>query len=446
MPKIVKTHPGPKTRKYYDLLQQYCPPHPFFSLYENPPVYSEAKGSLVKDPDGNIFLDFTMGYSSVNMGHCNTKIVEAAYEQMKKLHQTNVQPSIKAIELSAKLKEISPGNFPKATLFEVGGAGAVEVAMKIARRHTGKNEFITFYGGYHGRTLGAISLTAGFHYKQGIRPLGSNVWRFPYAYCYRCSYGLEYPDCDMFCTRFIRDAFKSDSHGICNPRTKENNIAGLFVEPIQGNAAFVIPPNEFYPRLKEICNEQNILMIDDEIQMAFGRTGKMFCCENYNVIPDVLILGKSLANGMWPLSAVLASKEFFKESAHTATFLNNPLGCAIGLACVAIIEKEKMCDKALKMGEYFLKGLNELKDDHKLIGDVQGKGLALAIEFVKNKRTKEPAVEESDKIRDLALSKGLIAAKRGYFNNRMELMPALTVTKAQIDRALEILDDSISSV
>lgn len=387
-----------------------------------------------------------MGYSSINCGHCNPDIIEAAYSQMKKLHQTHVQLNIPTIKLSEKLAQITPGDYAKRIHYDVGGTGACELAMKITRNYTEKKDFIAFTGGYHGRALGTSALSAGWQYRHGFKPVAANVWRFPYPYCYRCLFGKEYPDCDMFCVQYMERFFESVRYGIADPSTKENDIAGLWVEPIEGNAGYIIPPDEFYPRLRKLCDEHYIPLIDDEVQMAFGRTGKMFCCENYNTIPDIIILGKSLTGGMWPQSAVIAPTKYFEDLRHLVTFSENPLGCATALAAIDVIEKEKLCDRSSKMGEYFLKGLKDLEKDHKLVGEVQGKGLAIGIEFVKNKKTKEPASEETNEIKEKALSKGLILVRQGIFYNRLSIIPYLKITKEQVDKAIEILDECISEV
>lgn len=442
-PKITK-HPGSETRKYYELARKYSGQESFFSGYRHPVVHSKGYGSLVEDVDGNVFLDMSM--LDPILGHCQSEVVETVSSQMKKLTQLEGKLNVPAIKLAEKLVKISPGNFPKKAQFGIGGSDSVELAMKLTRYYTGRQSFISFLGAFHGRTIGSSALTSEIHKKIGFPRVGFDVVRFPYPYCYRCPFGKEYPDCDMYCLRYIGELFKSRSYGIRDPETGRNDAAAVFFEPIEGNAGNIVPPNEFMPGLRKLCDKYDIPLVADEILTGVCRTGKIFCSEHYGVAPDVIVLAKPFGGGLWPLGGVIAREEYFKGVRHLVTFSENPLGCAAGLAVIDIIEKDHLCERASKMGEHFLKGLEDLKEGHEMVGRVQGKGLMLAMEFVKDEKSREPAPDETQKVIDKAISKGLIVYMHSIFGNTLNLFPALTVTKEQLDKTLEILDECISEV
>lgn len=441
-PKIIK-HPGPKTQKYYGLAHKYCGQKNFFSGYKYPVVYSEGDGSLVKDLDGNTFIDMSM-LDSIT-GHCSPELVEAVSLQLKKFTQKEAQLNVPAVKLAEKLVKISPGSFPKKAQFGIGGADSIELAMRLVRHYTGRQGFISFLAAFHGRTIGSLALSSEIHKKIGFPRAGIEVMRFPYPYCYRCPFGKEYPDCDMYCLQYMRSLLESRACGIRVPETGENDAAAVFVEPIQGNAGNVVPPDEFLPGIRKLCDEYDIPLIVDEILTGMGRTGKIFCCEHYGVSPDGIVLAKPFGGGLWPLGGVVAREEYFKGVRYMITFSENPLGCTAGLATIDLIEKKHLCDRAKTIGEYLLKGLKDLKDDHKIVGDVRGKGLMLGIEFVKDE-DKTPAPDETQKIIDKAISKGLIMFKHAMFENTLNLFPAMRITKEQVDKTLEILNECISEV
>ena len=325
VPKIVVTPPGPKSIELMKLVEKYIPK----AVYTVTPIFaSESEGAMIKDVDGNEYIDFASGISCLNVGHRNPNVVRVIREQLEKylhlcFHVTPYEPYIK---LAEKLVRITPGNFEKKAMFVNSGAEAVENAIKVARYYTSKPIIVAFEYAFHGRTRLAMSLTGSVHpYKFGFGPLDPAIHRTPYAYCYRCSFGLEYPTCDMRCVEHIKDTFEV--------HLSPDDVAAIIVEPIQGEGGFVVPPKEFMQGLRKICDENDILLIADEVQSGMGRTGKMFAVEHYNVVPDMITMAKSLGGGL-PLAAVIGRADVM-DSVHIGglggTFGGNPLSCVAGL-------------------------------------------------------------------------------------------------------------------
>ncbi len=314
----------------------------------------------------------------------------------------------------------------------------MECAFKLARWHAKKPCMISFLGAFHGRTFGALSLSAckGLH-KKFFFPLVPSVVHVPYAYCYRCNFNLEYPNCGVWCASYI-DEVLLHSH-------PPEDIAGLIVEPIQGEAGYIVPPKEFLPKLEKICDKNGLPLLVDEVQTGFGRTGKMFACEHSNTQADIICLSKALAAGL-PMGATVAKSEVadWEEGSHSNTFGGNLLACAASLANIQVIKKEKLTEKAVSVGEYTLNRLNEMKEKSEIVGDVRGKGLMIGVEFVTDKQTKEKAVKETEKITIEAFKKGLILLPVGV--NCVRIAPPLNIPLEQLDKGLNILFDAIKTV
>ena len=341
------------------------------------------------------------------------------------------------IELAEKLNSLVPGDEPKQLIFGNSGTEAVEAALKLARYATGRPWFVAFLGAFHGRTMGALSLTASKAVqRRGFAPLVPEVIHVPYAYCYRCAYNLEYPSCDLYCVDYIeKTLFKQLVPG--------DEVAALFVEPIQGEGGYVVPPPEYHTRLKELADRWGILFVADEIQMGMGRTGKWFSIEHWGVAPDITVIAKGIASGM-PLGAMVARKELMNWpfGAHGTTFGGNPVSCAAASATIQVIEEESLVENAARMGERLLAAGQDLQTGSPYIGDVRGKGLVVGVELVKDRETKEPASELRDAVVQRAFKKGLLLL--GCGTSTVRFMPALTVDGDTVDEALTIFEEALA--
>ncbi|MBS7656092.1 aspartate aminotransferase family protein [Candidatus Bathyarchaeota archaeon] len=403
-----------------------------------PVVVAEAKEAIIRDIAGKEYIDCFAGISVVNAGHCQPKIVNAAIEQAKKLihacaYVYYIPP---VIELAKKLAEITPPSLQK-TFFGNSGAEAIECAIKLARKYTKKYEIISLMCSFHGRSIGTLSVTgqAGRR-KYDMGPYLSSVSFAPPPYCYRCFFEKEYPNCDVLCARSVRNVIDySTSKG----------IAAFIAEPIMGEGGIIVPPPDYFKIVKEILDENNILFIADEVQTGFGRTGKLFAIEHYGIEPDMITMAKGIANG-FPISACITKPEIgnsFEPGDHLSTFGGNPVSAAAALANIEFMLEERLPEKAVEKGKYIIKRLNEMREKYKIIGDIRGKGLMIGIELVKNRGKKTPALEETGKIRDLCRKKGLLIGSGGVKGCTLRIQPPLVIKKEQIDKALNILEESI---
>lgn len=434
--KVNKKFPGPKTSTLTMLDSNYVSPS-YTRSY--PLVAHKAKGVWINDPDGNRFLDFTSGIAVCSTGHCHPNIVKAIRDQAGKLiHMSGTdfyyEPQIM---LAKKLSKFRSFLNPKV-YFGNSGAEAIEAAFKMARWHSNRKLNIAFYGAFHGRTMGALSLTSSkVVQKKKFNPLLPGVFHVPYAYCYRCPYNLTYPKCNIQCVDYIEDSlFKTE--------VPPEEVAAIFVEPIQGEGGYIVPPKEFHEKLKDLTTKYGILYVSDEIQSGMGRTGTMFALDNFGVRPDIITLAKGIASGM-PLSVVLASSEImdWTPGSHASTFGGNPISCAAALATIDLL-LDMLIMNADTQGRYMKMSLFNLQSKFKCIGDVRGKGLMLAIELVKDRETKERASEFRDRVIEKAFTKGLLLL--GCGENSIRFCPALTVSKKEVDTCINILDETLNEV
>lgn len=404
-----------------------------------PLVVEEGRGSFVTDVDGNRYLDLVGGAAVAVTGHCHPKIVAAIKQQADKLiHNCFVLSSNKVtVDLAETLIRLTPGDFPKKVLFGLSGADANECIVKLIPYYTKKRRFISFVGAYHGQTMGASALSG--HPSQSQFPSYIPVTKVPYPYCYRCPFKLAYPQCDLHCVKFIDYILQTISY--------PGDTCALIIEPIQSDSGNIVPPEGFLPELKRLCEKYGIIFVVDEVKIGFGRTGKMFAIEHSGVVPDVITLAKSIASGM-PLSACVARSEIL--DCTTASYLfttgGNPISCAAALATIDVIKSEKLAENATNVGAYFMKELQELKSRSKIVGDVRGKGLIFGIEFVKDKKTKEPASIETAKICYRAWQRGLITVYLGLYSNVIELTPPLNISKEEVDLGVQVLSEAIEDV
>jgi 4-aminobutyrate aminotransferase len=392
---------------------------------------------LVEDVDGNIFLDFNAGIAVVATGHCHPEVVAAVQKQAAELMHMSCTdfyyPGM--VELAQKLATISPGGEPKKVYFGNSGTEAVEAAIKLARYHTGREKIIAFYGAFHGRTMGSLSLTASKAVQRtGFGSLLSGVFHVPYANPYRCPYGHQPQNCCTDCAKFIeRELFKR----VVDPQ----EVAAIIVEPIQGEGGYVPGPREFLRELQRICRQHGIMFITDEVQSGMGRTGKWWAGDHAGIEPDILCVAKGIASGL-PLSATIASASVmdWKPGAHASTFGGNPVSIAAALATLQLVQDRYM-ENARRMGEYIFGRLSGWPDRFRIVGDVRGKGLLIGIEIVQDRKTKEPAPKLRDLIEELAFSKGLLILGAGA--NTIRLAPPLVIDEEQADFAIKTLEACI---
>jgi len=408
------------------------------------PVFvARSQDAWLEDVDGNRFLDFAGGIGCLNTGHRNETVISAIESQLKSFLHTcaQVTPYENYVRLAERMNQITPGKFPKKTLFVNTGAEAVENAIKIARAHTGRSGVIAFEDAFHGRTMMTLALTSKTHpYKAGFAPFPSDVYRIPYAYCYRCSYSLKYPSCEVFCARHLEDTFKRV--------VASEDVAAVIAEPVLGEGGFIAPPPEFFRILMEICNRHGVLFIADEVQSGFGRTGKMFACEHYGIEPDMLLTAKSLGGGL-PLAAVTGRAEVMDAPGPGGlggTFAGNPVSCAAANAVLDVLEQGNLLERANVIGERFDRRARELQSRYEIIGDVRGLGGMRAIELVKSRETREPAADETKQITKYCYEHGLITITAGSYGNVIRVLVPLVITDEQMEEALGVLEEALASV
>ena len=408
------------------------------------PIFAaRAEGAILEDVDGNRFLDFAGGIGVVNAGHRAPRVVAAIREQLDAFIHTcfSVAPYEKYIALAEKLNSLVPGAFAKKSVLVNSGAEAIENAVKIARAYTRRPAIICFEDAFHGRTMLTMSLTSKTHpYKAGFEPFATDVYRIPYAYCYRCSYSLQYPSCNVFCAQHLEDTFKRV--------VASEAVAAVVVEPVLGEGGFVAPPREFFAILQETCKRHGILFIADEVQSGFGRTGTMFASEYYGITPDILVSAKSIAAGM-PLAAVTGRAEVMDAPALGGlggTYGGNPLACAAALAAIETLERENLPERAEKLGQRFDARARDWKKRWPLIGDLRGLGAMRALELVRSRDTREPAKEEADEVLRHCREHGLILLSAGSYGNVLRLLVPLVITEDQFDEGLDVLESSLATV
>lgn len=435
--KIKVKPPGPKARAFIKRDTKYISPS---SGRAYPLVVRRASGTMVEDVDGNRYLDFIAGVAVTSTGHCHPEVVRAIREQAGELLHMSGADFFNPlqIELAERLDKLCPGPSPKRVFFSNSGAESVEAAIKLVRYHTGRPYIIAFVGAFHGRTMGALSLNASRPiHRKGFSPLVPGVIHVPYAYCYRCPYGETHPREELACIRWIaEELFKS--------YVPPEEVAAVFVEPIQGEGGYIVPPRAFLKDLSALCKKYGILLVADEVQSGMGRTGKMLAVEHFGVKPDVVCMAKGIASGL-PLGTTIARQEImgWPPGSHASTFGGNPVSCRSALATLELLEGGLM-DNARKVGDYLLKGLKGLYKDHPIIGDVRGKGLMIGIELVKDRETKERALKERDKIVRRAFEKGLLLL--GCGRNSIRFAPPLIITRKEADTALTVLEEVLGEV
>ena len=437
VPNIVTPPPGPKSKALLEKRNDLIPPGVYLV---QPITIAESKGAVMKDVDGNVYIDFTSGIGVTSLGHCVDEVVETISRQAAKLihsciHVVNYEPYI---DLAKKLTEVTPGNFKKRAIMLNSGSEAVENAVKIVRQHTGRPGIISFENSFHGRSYMALTLTGKWDpYKVGFGPFVPGVHFTPFAYCYRCSFHLEYPGCSLHCVHHIEKS-------VLKTQIPPDQVGAIISEPIQGEGGFIAPPDDYFKEIKKICDAHDIKLIIDEIQTGFARTGKMWAIEHYGVEPDLMVMAKAIASGL-PLSAVVARDELMKDvypGSLGGTYGGNPIACATALKVLELIEREKVVEQAATLGKKLRKRLDEFYDRYEVIGEVRGKGPMLAMELVKDRKTKEPNPEAASKVMKTCLGAGLLTLKAGLYSNCIRLHPPLTIEDELLEKGLAIMKEA----
>lgn len=422
-------------------------------------IFEKAEGSFLYDREGTEYLDLQMWYSAVNFGYKNIRLNDALKKQIDKLPQLACQYLHKEkILLAAKLAQRIERTFEEKGRihFNVGGAQAIEDSLKLVRNHASRNLVFAFMGGYHGRTLGASAITSSFRYREKFGHFSDRACFIPYPYCFRCPYEKKREFCDLYCLRQFERLFETEYYGVVNKKTEKSEFAAFYIEAVQGTGGYVVPPEDYFTGLKEILDRYKIMLIDDEVQMGFFRTGKFWAIEHFNVVPDVIVFGKALTNGLNPLSGIwakekLISPQVFPPGSTHSTFSSNSLGTAIALETLNLIDESDFATEIPKKGQYFISRLKQLRKKYPQIGDVNGLGLALRMEMCQ-KDGFTPNKELTDAIANIGLSgtltaggkkRGLVLDVGGYYKNVFTLAPSFYITKEEIDLGVDLFEEAL---
>lgn len=406
---------------------------PYFPL-----VMKRGRGVIVEDMDGNQYIDFFSSAAVLNTGHAHPKIVQAIKDQIEDfIHfSTDYMYTETQVQLAEMLTKITPGDFKKKVCFGLSGSDGNDGAIKLARAYTGRTKIISFIGGYHGSTYGAISLSAiSLNMRRKIGPLLPEIYHMPYPDCYRCVFGKKKESCLLECLNYMKIAF---DHYI-----PKEEVAAIIIEPIAGDLGFVIPPKKYLEELYRICKENDILFIVDEVQQGFGRTGKWFSIEHFDMIPDVIVMGKSIASGL-PLSAIVAREEIIdalQMPAHLFTVQGNATCAKAAIATMEVIEEEHLLEHTKKLGEYIKDRFYGMKEKYEIIGDIRGEGLSIGVELVKNRMTKQKDKQAAIKICYRCWQKGLILIF--IAENILRIQPPLVIQKKEAKEALDIIEETM---
>jgi len=437
-PKIVVTPPGPKARGIVERDHALISPS-FGRAY--PLVIKSGLGSIITDVDGNEFIDMNAGLAVCSIGHRHPKVIAAIKEQVDRfLHYSYTDFYYESyVDLGETLHDLIPGDFRKKFFYGNSGAESVEAAIKLARWHSRRQGILAYIGSFHGRTMGAVSLTGSKPaQRRYFSPLVPGVEHIFYPYCYRCPFNLECPDCGFRCVSYIDDYL---FHKFVPPE----EVAMVVAEPIQGEGGYIVPPKGYFRELKKLLDEHGILLAMDEVQTGIGRTGKWFGIEHFDAVPDIVCMAKGIAAGL-PLGVTASRADLmdWTPGSHASTFGGNPVSCAAAQAVIGVIKEEKLLENAEKQGSYIMKRLNEAMDDHPMMGDIRGAGLMVGVELVKDRDTKEPAREETVDVMMRCFRKGVAIVNCGVSTIRM--MPPLVITRDLVDASLEIFLECLGEV
>jgi 4-aminobutyrate aminotransferase/(S)-3-amino-2-methylpropionate transaminase len=429
--------PGPDSLHYFENEQNYISPGVQTISTLSKIVLEKGEGCILEDADGNRYIDFFAGVGVASLGYNHPAYTKAIQDQVAKVHVGSFTTKVRA-ELTKLLSEIAVGDLRRPQYFS-SGAEAVEAALRLAKSCTKKNEFLGFWGGFHGKTLGVLGLL-GDEFKHELGPLPSGIYLTPYANCRHCSFNQTFPECDFLCVEFIRKKIKIET---------TNNIAALIVEPIQGTAGNVVPPAGYLKKLRQLADEIGAVLIIDEMITGFGRTGKMFGCQHDDIVPDIITIGKGFGGG-YPMTGIMSrdeivfSRPFSNPSGSSSSYGGNPLASAAAYATVKAILDEGLVENSEKVGNFMLQRLSKFRDKFPFVGDVRGKGLMIGMELVKNSQTKDKLDKSYTKlIFQECLKRGLIIM--GY-NPDIRINPPLIISEEIAEEGIEIMEDAFSHV
>ncbi len=437
LPHLVTELPGPKAKQLVERDAAVVSPS---YTRDYPLVAKIGRGAMIEDVDGNTFLDFAAGIAVCATGHCHPEVVAAIQKQASELiHMSGTDFYYSnLVELAEKLASIAPGKTPKRVYFGNSGAEAIEAAIKLVKYHTKRDKLIAFHGAFHGRTMGALSLTASRSIqRKGFGTLLSGVFHMPFPDTYRGTYGVR-PECaSADCLSYLENE-------LFRRRVDPEEVAGIFIEPIQGEGGYLPAPADFLQGLQRICRKYGIMFVADEVQSGMGRTGKWWASDHAGIEPDIICTAKGIASGM-PLSAIIARAEVMNwvPGAHASTFGGNPVCIAASIATLGLLERQYMANAA-RMGDYIMKRTADWREKHKIVGEVRGKGLMIGIEFVRDQKTKEKATDLRNKLVQMAFHKGLLVLGSG--DTTLRLCPPLLIDEAQADFALDTLEACIAEL
>jgi diaminobutyrate-2-oxoglutarate transaminase len=432
--------PGPKSKEYLEFQRAHESSAVSYSR-GLPMALHRGRGATVEDVDGNRYIDFFGGAAVLNVGHGNPPVVEAAVRQLQSLSHALDVPTPARRDLVEKLLMVLPAGLDLLLFGGPTGSDAVEAAVKLAKSGSGRFPLIAFEGSYHGMSSGALALTSGLYFKEDFLPLIPEVHFVPYAYCYRCVFQRDRSSCALDCAAFLEHVLKDPHSGVGKP-------AAVIIEAIQGEGGTVVPPEGYLPQISRICRKQGVLLILDEIQAGFCRTGRMFSCEHTGVVPDILTMSKALGGIGLPISAVAYRKELdgWAPGKHIGTYRGNVAAYAAGAAALDFLVEHQLADHAESLGGEMLDWLKEMEKSSRLVGEARGKGLMLGIELVKDKHSKEPAPEEARRVRSACHRRGLLVEIGGHYDNVVRFLPPLVLTRELAMKGVEIFEDALRAV
>lgn len=406
-----------------------------------PLVVESAHGSTVTDVDGNRFIDFSSGIAVLSTGSTHPKVVAAATRQMEKFIHFSYTDFYyeNLVTLAERLIGLAPGKGSKKVYWGNSGAEANEAAMKLARNYTRRPIFLSHSGAFHGRTMGALSLTGSRSIqRRGSSPLVPEVVHFPFPYCYRCPWRQTFPECDYYCVDFFKEQYLEKFVPV-------EDVAAYFFEPFQGEGGYVLPPPEYFRRM-EFMRKEGVLFAADEVQTGIGRSGRFFAMEHFGVEPDIISVAKGLASGM-PLGGIIASSDVMDSwmpGQHASTFGANPVSVEAALATLEVISSEGLVGNAARLGEGAMRRLEEMKERYEIVGDVRGKGLFIGVELVKDKRSKRRGIGEARMVTQQCFKQGLILIMAG--SNTLRVIPPLNISREELDEGLDVMENVIAAV
>ena len=445
-----------KTEEILEKDKRYCSYGDTVHYADPPKIFTQCDGSYLFDESGTPYLDLQMWYSAVNFGYKNRRLNDALKRQIDTLPQLACQylhaEKVELAEALCKVMEDRLGVKGRVH-FNVGGAQAVEDSLKIVRNATGKNLNFAFMGGYHGRTLGASAITSSYRYRRRFGHFSDRAQFIPFPYCFRCPYDMKRDTCELYCVKQFEKLFETEYHSVWDSKASQSEFAAFYIEPIQGTGGYVIPPQGYFEELSRILKERGILLVVDEIQMGIHRTGKFWSFEHFGIRPDIVVFGKAITNGLNPLSGIwaredLISPEKFPPGSTHSTFSSNTLGTTTALEVMRMVSETDYETKVNAKGAYFLSRLKDLKKRWRMVGDVDGIGLAMRIEmcqddgFAPNQKLANAIFEEGLKGDIPARGKkyGLVLDVGGYYKNVFTLAPSLEITEDEIDLGIELLE------